>query len=222
MKSIIYEKKSITLGEIVNYYAFNIFWFILLIINLILIEYFTNDINNYINSNPCIKLDITNVSVCEDYFNFLTRKIFISKKNIFAFMIINFLHLLAKKYINKYLIYISSIFENYLHNDSNKQHSNNDNSSEVEIFIIIIFSLLTLLNNPVVFNIYKYYEIKELEKEIENYENLILLYFISEYFAFVVILFTVSCLIIDLYNSKIKNFKIKYVETKFIDIEKNG
>ena len=229
--SIIYENKSMTIGEIINYYAFNIGWFLFLICYFIFNEGFGLQINRHMDSNPCSKLDITNItflSVCENNFAFLIKKNVFTKNIIFAFTFINFLHVLLKKYINKYLIYISTIFNHYFDETQNNNQNNNSTNSNnykqeyekiFELFIIETCFLLSLFNYPLYY-LEKFKELRELG--VKYPEEPIILYFICDFVAFIMMIVMILILIIKFYNSKIKNFKIEYVEAKFIDIEKNG
>lgn len=206
------------IGKIINH-CVNVRIYLLIIHINIFIAYFDPDIHN--DYDPCSKLDIANISKCENYLNFITEKIFFTKNIIFAYMFINFVNMVLKVFVHSECLMCKSCCFDENQNQNSNDFNNHQHTPKIllESFMMVIFSLLSLLNNPSwYYMIDSSTELKELE--MKKYIYLLILYYFSDFLAFILLICVIILSLKDIfYNSKINKFVNKCEKTAFIDID---
>lgn len=212
-KSIIYNTKQITIGELVYKYKSVIILFWIFFLNIILNLYLLNDANNLINTLAC-----KNMYQCENILEFYHKKTkfsnLIIKYNVFVFIFM----------ISCY-DYLKKIFGNI----------------NFEAIYGLIYQSSSLWSKDLIITyIINHESEKNIEKLFENttYKHIhvnMVFYFLSEIitlsFIIIPLLLTIiigvfysieiiSAKIIYFYDKYIKKIKINYIESKEITIDK--
>lgn len=210
--SVIYEKKTITIGDFVIFYKINLIWFCVLFVNLIFDYYFMSIIKNYIDTKICMNYYQETfsgvnsyqktsyfINICENNLNLLFEKYECSIKILSIFVVINILHMIFKIYLDKL-----------------------NNSDKLELFVISVYLSSSSIWKPAIYYI---------QRNGDKGNDLSLMffpYFFSEVFSLFCFLFCFLAIVgifcdfvIKFYNSNIKDIGFEYIDTKFVDIEKN-
>lgn len=211
MKStVIYEKKNITVGEIISSYGNNLIWFLILIVNFSLNYFFDSIITKRMESNI---YDSNTISYME--MELLSDKFIFSRNLIYAGFLINTILIFVKKNINSLIP--NYIIKNNIHN-----------------FIPILFYLSSSLIYKTTMYYVNYFQInKELEQNEDLIINLIIvLYYmifeivsvftilISLLYPTLKLLFLMSKAVYNFYNTEIKDISFEYIDKKIIQIDK--
>lgn len=205
MKStIIYGKKKITMGEFIDYYSTNIYWFGILLLNLFGVHFFGICVKNKIDDNSC-----SSDSICQQELEIIQDKLFFSFDLVCVGIALDLLILLTKKYTEEFV----------------------KKNNFLEFAPIWLYILSSIIYKPMCFIIF--------DKKIEEKQELIIqIVFIELFFVFfefasglLLLLLFIFVLIYffekiqkyfcKIYTEKIKNISFEYVETKFVDVEKN-
>lgn len=212
--SIIYEKKKITIGELINIFNTNLIWFFILGINL-MSNYFVDwFVNNKIDPKLC-----TSEYNCIELLEFFIDKLIFSRKLIYFGFMINLLLMIS---YNKIRQLIPNIFQL------------NDYISMIPIWLFILSSLIY---KPVI-TFLIYHDLHKFDKNNnENNNEIELLFVIIYYLMFELFILSILLIIFilsitffiqyiytkinDFYKSTLKDITFEYTESKFIDIEKN-
>ena len=217
MKStIIYEKKKITIGELLHKYNTNLIWFCILLLNLITNYYLNIYISITIDSNLC-----GNETNCGKRLELLSDKLYFSKKLICVGLLINLLVIFLNK---KVISYLEIIFR-----------KNSNNFFElISTIPVLLYILSSIIYKPMIIYLHYYNYKYKFDSQQENLTTgiIILYYLILEMFSFVLILLLVLFSLIFFfdylyeifnifYKSNIKDIEFEYTESKFVDVEKN-
>ena len=210
MKStVIYEKKQITIGELVNSYNYNLIWFGIILVQLLLTFYIDNSLKNITKTKLCQNLELIKYQ-CEDDLKILSEKIIMSRYILCIFLLLNLSSMIIKKYIDECKKYYTKY--------------NKLRDFTFEFIPIHIYYLSSLFNKPLLLH---YIFIR---KKIPNNKNNIIVpeliniltyYSLSEIYGCTLLLSFSILIIVNIYESMVKNIKIEYIDTKFIDVEKN-
>jgi hypothetical protein len=195
MKSttIIYEKRKITIEELVNHYYSNICWFCILFINLIIIHY------SNIHTNDVLCFEEYS---CQKSLELIKKKLSFSSNIIYIGLLANIFAIITKKYICRYICNLDILhFLLYIL----------PSLFDYSILYHVFFNnqITEEKINSRIFNIVMVYEL---------YEITLCGLFLMLGIICVVNFFEI---ITWHYNTKIKNITFEYFEPKFIDLEKN-
>jgi hypothetical protein len=202
--SIIYEKKKITIGELINIFNTNLIWFFILGINL-MSNYFVDwFLNNKIDCKLC-----TSESNCTELLEFFIDKLIFSRKIIYFGFIINLLLMIS---YNKIRQLIPNIFQL------------NNSISMIPIWLFIFSSLMykPVLTYFINYNADKLNELVVIIFYYLFFEMLSLgILFLLLILLIILLIDYIYTKINDFYKSTLKDITLEYTELKFIDIEKN-
>jgi hypothetical protein len=209
-KSILINKKTITIGQIVKKYNNNIFWFIIILINYLLLHFLEEQVTKLKkseNNNLCLEnLD------CDKLFNTLDGKFCFSKKLILLNIILNLAHIIFGQYV-------LNMLSKYILVDI------------LEFFSIWLFIMSSLFYKPLFFIIFSNKKPNDittiLEKNTFLLISLMAYYVIIELLAIVlIVLIIMFCVILlldkafqiikNFYQKNLENITIEYIESKQI------